>query len=801
MREQIRDRTIRIDSERALIVTESFRRNENVLPIIKRPLALYDVCSQMTIRVEDDEIIVGNTAKHFCGSCILAEWIGESWIPDMVDSGQWALNDDGLYHSPPEQVAFSVAPEDAESLKGIREYWKTRLTTAVADAWKPDGYEDFAKLGASSYTFTAPMMQVPVGHLTPGHEKIIRVGYGAIRKQAQDWMDEHKGNLMGEDVNRFLFYKSTVIACQAAILLIERYGRACYEKAGLCGDEPRRAELMRMGDSLMWIATMPARTFWEACQAAILYQVLLKLEAGYPALAMGRFDQYTWPYLKADLEDGRLTTDQAQEIVDAVFLKLNCFYAARPPDITVRTGVGVTYQHITIGGADRETGEDATNDVTYMVLESISRLRLHDPTISLRINDNTPDMLWECALETTRLIGGLPLFQNDEVIIPALMKELDFELKDARDYSIIGCQEIVGSGNDYPAPNGIHPPHATVYFGSIFLMAINNGINPANGQQCELKTGFLYEMNDIEEVKSAIRDMCRYIIKWHVSVSNYTEHISMYQVPHAPLSISIEGCMESGKDCTAGGAKYNSYGGTATGLATLADSLSTIEYMCFDKKLCTTRELYDAVMADWEGSEPLRRQILEEVPHFGNGDPYADRFMKWICDTYYDICRECYSTRSSVFKAGLYGATDHIYQGMVTWATPDGRKNGDPLADACSPAQGRDRNGPTSIFRSEACFDHRKFMDGIAINVRIHPSAVNDDESIMKLRDMTKEYFANGGLETQYNVVSTESLRAAQEDPDAHRDLVVRIAGFSAYFIELGREGQDDIISRSENYF
>jgi len=531
----------------------------------------------------------------------------------------------------------------------------------------------------------------------------------------------------------------------------------------------------------------------------MLYQVLITIDTRIPSAALGRFDQYTWPFLKKDLESGALTMDQAQEIVDSFFLKANCYYTAGPAKLVDTTGVGNTYQHTTIGGVDPDTGEDATNPVTYMVLETIGRLKLHDPTISLRVSNNTPDELWACALETSKLVGGLPLFQNDEVIIPALQKEVGYELRDARDYGIIGCQEIVGCGNDFPAPNGLYPPHASVWWGSIFNMAINNGINPFNGEQCSLHTGYLYEMSSIEEVRDAVEKMGRYIFKMFISSNNYAEHISAYYSPQAALSISMEGCMESGKDAVHGGCKYNSYGGTATGLATLADSLSTIKYMCFDQKLITTRELYDAWIAGWEGHEPLRQQILSSVPHYGNADPYADMELKWLVDLYYRLCQECHSTRSKVYKSGLYGASDHVAQGRITFATPDGRKTGEPIADAMSPSQSRDKCGPTAVLTSTNVFDHHQFLGGIALNIRLHPSALSRDDGVIKLRDMTKAYFEEGGLEVQYNIIDTATLKAAQADPKTHRDLVVRIAGYSAYFVELSTDLQNDIIARQEN--
>ena len=330
-------------------------------------------------------------------------------------------------------------------------------------------------------------------------------------------------------------------------------------------------------------------------------------------------------------------------------------------------------------------------------------------------------------------------------------------------------------------------------------MALNDGKNPFNGEQSPVHTGFLYEMNSIEEVREAYRRMSEYIFNWHVTLNNFAEIFLPYFWPQPILSLSVEGCMEQGKDIVAGGAKHNSFGGTATGLATIADSFTAIKYMCFDKKLCTTRELYDAVMANWEGYEELRQRIRGEVPHYGNADPYADMELKWCIDTYVDQCSKVYSARSKVYKSGLYGAADHIAQGYHTWATPDGRRTGEPIADAASPVQGCDRNGPTAVFSSALCYDHHDFVDGIALNLRMHTSVFNNQAGVDKLRDLTKAYFEDGGLEVQYNVVNTETLRAAQEDPVTYRDLVVRIAGYSAYFVELGRDLQNDIIARSEN--
>jgi pyruvate formate-lyase/glycerol dehydratase family glycyl radical enzyme len=800
MHQLIRDRVIQSDSEMAMITTRCFQENENLIPYLRRPTVLKAICEQMTVRVEDFEMIIGNSSKNFCGTGYAPDWGGASTIPSMIEAGIWTLREDGLYHNPDEEeLRMSIAPEDYENLASIRDYWKGRTYNDIAAAWQPKGYEELCRMQVSATVKGAPLLMMPAGHLTPGFGKIIDVGYGAIRKQAQDWLDSHVNNLMGEDVNRSLFYNAVVISCDAATALLERYGGKCLEKAASCTDAKRKAELESMADSLIWISENPCRTFREACQAAITYQYILRLSFINDIGSFGRFDQYTWPYLKKDLEESRLTPEEAQEIVDCFFMKINSMYGGGSGELVKIIGIGNTYLHTTIGGVDPKTGEDASSPVTYMVLESLARLSLHDPTISLRVNKNTPDQLWALALETSSKVGGLPLFQNDDIIIPGILKELGFSLEDARDYAIIGCQEITGSGNDYAAANGIAPPHASIHYSKLLNMAINDGRNPFNGEQGSIHTGFLYDMKSFDEVKEAWRKLASYFIKAQVTLNNYLEYLVQYHTPHAMLSISLEGCMESGKDCTWGGAKYNSYGGTATGLATVADSLTAIKYMVFDKKLCTARELYDAVMANWDGYEPLRQRIINEAPHFGNADPYADEQMTWVINTYYNTCKECYSTRARIFKAGLYGAADHVGQGYTTWATPDGRKAGTPIADAASPVQGRDTNGPTAVLLSSLCYDHSKFMDGVCLNIRFHPTVLSRDDGIVKLRDMVKAYMANGGAEAQFNVVSTEVLHKAQQNPAEYRNLVVRIAGYSAYFVELTRDCQNDLISRHEN--
>lgn len=799
MRERVRNRIYHVDSERSVLTTKAAQKYESYLPAIKNAMIFKYVCENQTTRVEDDEILVANMTKFVSGSYIDPRWGGGAGYIANVESGLWDMREDGLYHNPDtDEIRMVISPEDLEELRYTVDYWKGRTIGEMAQAWQPEGYAELNELGVRSFGANMPIIMMPSGHSTPGYKKLLAVGYGALRKQATDWLKEHSNNLMGDDLERSIFYKSVEIVCDGAIALLKRYGQTCYDAAEKCADPARKAELIVMGDNLTWISENPVQNYWQALQQTLLYEMMIAMSGMGDIGSFGRIDQYTWPYLKADLEAGRITMDQAQEMTDCFFLKVNGFYNGGTGPLAPIIGIGNTYLHTTLGGVDPETGEDATNPVTYMALETLGRLKLHDPTLSLRINKNTPDELWECSVAVNQLVGGLPLYQNDEVIIPAVMKQLGFTLQEARDYALIGCQEITGSGNDYAGGNGNNPPEAYTQYSTILNMALNDGRNPYNNVQSSLHTGYLYEMNSIEEVKEAWKKMASYVLKAQVSIGNFADHLMAHYDQHPILSISMEGCMENGKDIVCGGAKYNSYGSTAVGLATVADSITTIQYMCFDKKLCTTRELFDAYMANWEGHELLRQRILSEVPHYGNGDPYADENMKWAVDTYYDICQECYSSRCKIFKGGLYSAASHVAQGYTTWATPDGRLAGTPIADAASPVQGRDKNGPTAVLNSALCFDHGKFMNGLALNIRIHPAALKGDGA-EKLRTMTRTYMEMGGMEVQYNIISSETMKEAQADPDTHRDLVVRIAGFSAYFTELSLDCQNDLIARTEN--
>jgi formate C-acetyltransferase len=307
-------------------------------------------------------------------------------------------------------------------------------------------------------------------------------------------------------------------------------------------------------------------------------------------------------------------------------------------------------------------------------------------------------------------------------------------------------------------------------------------------------------METFEDVLSAVKKQMEYFVKWQVSLINIYEYVASEHMQLPLLSATIDGCMESGKDVMKGGAKYNSTGNAGIAIGNIADSLAVVKYLVYDKKIITARELYDALMTNWEGKEDLRQFILNDVPHYGNDNEYTDEFARWASDVYGNAINSATGPRGR-WAAGLYPVTTHVLFGMMTAASPDGRKAGEPLADGISPLQQLDRNGPTAALKSVSCIDQKKFSNGTLLNMRFHPTALSNDTGKTKLIDLIKAYFAMGGMEMQFNIVSGKTLRKAQESPEEYRDLVVRIAGFSAYFVELYKASQEDIIKRTELNF
>jgi formate C-acetyltransferase len=763
--------------------------NPQLQGILKRAKNFKNICEKLPVLINEDEVIVGWQASKY-RACALYPEMSFGWFLDELKAGTIPERDVDPY---------DIDDKDAEYIFKTGDFWRKECLSAKVDEYIPLGYFDAAGSGVT-YFSSKNTCTSPVGHFVANFDKAIRKGFGAIKAEAEAKMAELEGVMFGESVEKYNFYRAVTLVCDGMITLSKRYGEECTRLASVETNPVRKKELEEMADCLNWIMENPCRTFHDAIQCMYLYQIGLCLDGQQHGISFGRVDQYLGSFYEADIAANRITHEKAQELLDLFYLKVAEMNKIWPYFATL-SGPGYTSgQLMTIGGVNRD-GEDATNAVSFMMLQSAGRLVLHDPPQSLRIHKGTPRELWEAAIETTQIAGGVPTFENDDIIIPALM-DRGLPIESARNYCLIGCVEPQSCGDEWACPGGNGTESFFNMLGA-FLLAINNGQNPMPGPdgklggQVGLPTGYLYEMETFEEVLNATKKQMEYFVNWHISLVNTWEFIASQHMQLPLLSATIEGCMESGRDVMNGGAKYNSTGNAGIAIGNIADSLAVVKYMVYDKKLISARDLYDAIMTNWEGKEDLRQFILNEAPHYGNDNEYTDEFAKWASDVYGDAVSAATGPRCR-YAPGLYPVTAHVLFGMITAASPDGRKAGEPLSDGISPVQQMDKNGPTATLKSVSSINQRKFSNGTLLNMKFHPTALSNESGKSKLISLIQAYFALGGMEMQFNIVSGKTLRRAQEKPEEYRDLVVRIAGFSAYFVELYKASQDDIIKRTE---
>jgi formate C-acetyltransferase len=801
LREKYRSTQPEFCTSRYRLITDFYMQNPDMTGILKRAKNFKNICENIAIRIDEGEVIVGAQSSKY-RACALYPENSVIWLKEELESGYMMTRDIDPY---------IVSDEDRDYILGTVDFWMKECMSAKTDAVMVDEYKSIALNGVLLFGPRGQTMS-PVGHFATGYDTAIRKGFAAIKAEAE----EKKAALVEQGlpmttIDQYNFYRAVSIVCDGMITLTKRYSRLAAEKAAAEKDPARKKELETMAEVLDWCMEKPCRTFHEAVQCLFMYQTCLCLDANMHGMSFGRVDQYLGSFYDDDIKAGRITPEDAQELMDLFYLKVAEMNKPWSYGATQSNPGYTSGQLMTMGGVDKD-GNDASNAVTYMMLQTAGRLVLHDPPQALRIHKNTPVELWEAAIETTKLAGGVPTFENDEVIIPALMAR-GLTLEDARNCTLIGCVELAGCGNEWPCCGGTGT-ESYMNLAAALWIAINDGYNPmpplmtdslaeaaklkASEDRVGLPTGYLYDMTSFEQVKEAYKRQIEFFVKWqHMNINSF-EYIAREILPNPVVSATMDGCMQSGKDVMWGGAKYNSTGNSGVGIGNVADSLNIIKHCVFDKKICTARELYDAIKNNWEGYEELHRYILNEAPHYGNGIPEADEMVTWASKVFVDAVIATTGPRGNRSAAGLYPVTTNVMFGLQTAATPDGRYKGEPLADGIAAPQGYDKNGPTGVIASIAKINQVDFGNGTLMNLKFHPSALTGEDGWRKLMQLMQTYFDMGGMELQINVVSSDVLREAQKNPDKHKNLVVRVAGFSAYFVELHITGQNDLIKRTE---
>jgi formate C-acetyltransferase len=672
MRAKYRDTRPEICTARYRLITEFYTGHPELEGMLRRARAFHYICENIPVRIDEGEVIVGAQSAKY-RACALYPENSVSWLKEELESGFISTRDIDPY---------IVSDEDRAFILSTIDYWMGECMSAKTDAQIVDEY--FDHLGNGVVTFRGEgQAQAPVGHFCANYETVLKRGLVSVRREAEEKMarivDE---GFPGDSIDRYNFYRAVSLVCDGMILLAKRHAALAAEMAETEKDPSRKSELSAMADTLGRCMEGPARSFPDALQSVYMYQTCMCLDANMHGISFGRIDQYLGDYYEADLKAGLITPAYAQELMDLFYLKVAEMnkpwsYAATMSNPGYTNGMLMT-----LGGVKKD-GADATNPVTYMMLQSSGRLVLHDPPQALRVHRGTPPELWEAAIETTKIAGGVPTFENDEVIIPALMSR-GLPLESARNYCLIGCVEPAGCGDEWASPGGTGTDSFMNLLNALWL-AINDGHNPLNepGERGDGKervregpaTGYLYEMETFEQVLDAYKKQLDYFVKWQAANINSFEYIARETLPQPVVSATMDGCMEKGADVMHGGARYNSTGMSGVGVGNVADSLSMIKHLCFDTKKCTTRELYDALVSDWKGYEELLSYIRNKAPHYGNGVAEQDSFAAWTARIYSDAVNACTGPRGR-YSAGLYPVTSNVWLGYITAATPDGRRAG-----------------------------------------------------------------------------------------------------------------------------
>ncbi len=813
-----------IESARAKLITESYRRTEAEPMILRRAKAFVHILENIPIIIREDELVVGSSTIAPRGCQTYPEFSYE-WLEAEFDTVAVRSAD-----------PFYISEEAKREIKEADRYWKGKTTSELATSYMAP-----ETLTAMEHNMFTPgnYFYNGVGHVTVQYEKVLAIGFEGIRAEAERLLAEcDMGD--GDYARRSRFLQAVILSCNGVIAYAGRYAALAEEMASSCGDAARKAELLQISANCRKVPAKGAETFYEACQSFWFVQQLLQLESSGHSISPGRFDQYMYPYYERDRKNGTLSREFAQELMDCIWVKLNDLNKCRDA-VSAEGFAGYSLFQNLIAGGQNGDGVDVTNDLSFMCIQASMHVQLPQPSFSVRVWNGSPHEFLIRAAELTRTGVGLPAYYNDEVIIPALVSR-GLTLQDAREYNIIGCVEPQKAGKT-------EGWHDAAFFNMCRPLELVFSQGMDKGVQVGLPTRPVEEMQDFEEFYNAYKEQMNYMIKLLVNADNAIDAAHAQRCPLPFLSCMVDDCMKRGLSVQEGGAVYNFTGPQGFGVANMADSLYAVKTLVFEEHKATLKEFREALATNYgkgltremagdmtariaaglkaEGQEIGEKEVavimktvmeasempavkekgerllklIEGVPKFGNDIPEVDAFARDVAYTYTRPLQEYKNPRGGIFQAGLYPVSANVPLGAQTGATPDGRLAGTPVADGVSPSAGKDVNGPTAAANSVARLDHFIASNGTLFNQKFHPSALSGREGLEKFVALIRAYFDQKGSHMQFNVVSRETLLDAQKNPEKYKHLVVRVAGYSALFTTLSRSLQDDIINRTEQGF
>lgn len=776
MREKLFNTTPRITAERLVLATEAYKKFAGDAVPIFRAKVVNHIMENMTTLIFDDELIVGTATNAYRGANLHPDFQSSSWYISDIDEFSTRSKD-----------PYYISPEDKETILETLKYWEGKSMEDLADQVLPKHIQELEK----DDIICVGLQNGVSGETLCDHEKILTVGIRGYIEECRRNIDNLVPQSM-EDQAKIDFWKACIIQAEGLITYANRMADEAERQAAECADDKRKQELLTIAENCRVVPEHPPQNFHQALQAIWFVHVYFYIEVCTTACGFGRFDQYMWPFYKKDVIDEKnITRKEALELLQCFYLKTCEVYEVRDSWYATSFAGYPMWQILMVGGQTSD-GKDATNDLSYLCLEAADELQTTQPVMAVRVWEGTPEELIKFGCRMIQEGQANPGFFNDDVGIKIALKK-GGTMEEARDWAIVGCvQPAPGGGSADGSPDAGY-----VNMGKMIELVLHNGVDPRTGKQVGLKTGDPREFKNIEEFKDALKKQIIHHYDLIRTGYNMMQSIHMNRYPVIFASMVTKGCVESGKSVQHGGAKYSTAGMYVTGAANLADCIAAIEKCVFEDKDITMDELIKACDANFEGYERIRQLLLNRPEKYGNNQERADNIYKEMMHYIADTVQEWKDARGGHYSFGIDSQTMNIPHGAVTGALPDGRLAGEPLCDAASPMMGRDINGPTATVKSVANVEPAKLEEGALFNLRFDPRGVQGEKGLNIIDGVIKTFFDSGGHHIQINVVDNETLKDAQKNPEKYKGLMVRVAGYMAYFTELDKSAQDAIIYRT----
>ncbi len=753
--------------EQALIITETYKNNENKPRIIQRALALKNALLNLKINAEPEEMIVGNRTAGVRYGVVFPE-SGSTWVDKEFETLPVRSQD-----------KFNVREEDIKIFREIiKPYWEGKSLEDVLKKEYGKEINEIAKVVKINQKDHAQ------GHICPNCEKWLKKGPAGIKAEAEKYLETASGDKKD-------FYESVIIVMEGVQQFIMRYCSFLLEKAETEKDKIKKENMILTAENCKNISSRPAENFHEAVQSLWFLFVVLHMESNASSFSPGRMDSFLYPYYKKDIEKGILTNEKALEIIECLWLKFNeIVYMRNSHSAKYFAGFPIGF-NIAVGGQN-EKGEDFVNELSFLFLKAQEHLGLPQPNLSVRLHKGTKDKILKEAIKVVAKGSGMPQFFNDEAVIPA-MEELGISEKDARNYAIVGCVELTTQGNNLGWSDA-----AMFNLNKILELTLNGGKCLLTGEQLSENFGDLTTYKTFEELEKSFEKHLNIFMDKMVLACEKVEEAHINLLPSPFLSSVIDNCIEEGKDVTQGGAKYNFSGIQMIQVANLADSLWAVKKLVFDEEKISKEELLSALRDNFKGHEITRAVILNRAEKYGNDIDEVDMMgVKWA--EYFKKRLENFRNyRGGLYHTGMYTVSAHVPMGENLGASPDGRLAEEPLADGgMSPVYGRDIKGPTAVLKSVSKIDKKLTSNGGLLNMKFLPEFFRTETGIDKFANMMRGFVDLEIPHIQFNVVRKEDLIAAKKNPENYRGLTIRVAGYTAYFTELSEKLQDEIIART----